>query len=209
MVIEAVEEECGQVTEHRFRAFINDLLHDAEIGGGMVLKQNFADDAHPNLLCAVHRHSEEVAHHGSGVVSKAPGVPGGRGLSGSGGPALNEALRIARFKLVRANMKRKALQHVAVERCEHEALEAAEPHVKGLRAFNASARKTHNGHSLHVKVFKCPPQQRRVVCGTAGAAGLSEEERTVVGIYGMRLQSVKKLPDHDDCRVAGIVVHVL
>lgn len=38
VVIEAVEEECGQVTEHRFRAFINDLLHDAEIGGGMVLK---------------------------------------------------------------------------------------------------------------------------------------------------------------------------
>ena len=31
----------------------------------------------------------------------------------------------------------------------------------------------------------------------------------MVGIYGMRLQSVEKLPDHDDCRVAGIVVHVL
>lgn len=106
-------------------------------------------------------------------------------------------------------MKREALQHVAVERCEHEALEAAEPNVKGLRAFNAFARETHHGHSLQVKVFECPPQQRRVVCGTAGAASLSEEQRTVVGIYGMRLQSVKKLPDHDNCRVAGIVIHVL
>ena len=38
-------------------------------------------------------------------------------------------------------MKREALQHVAVERCEHEASEAAESHVKGLRAFNASARR--------------------------------------------------------------------
>ena len=106
-------------------------------------------------------------------------------------------------------MKREALQHVAIERCEHEASEAAEPHVKGLRAFNASARETHDRHPLQMKVFECPSQQRRVVCGTAGAARLSEEQRTVVGINGMRLQSVEKLPDHDDCRVAGIVVHVL
>ena len=175
----------------------------------MVLEQNFADDAHSNLLCAVHRHSEEVAHHGSGVVSKAPGITGGRGLSGYGGPAVNETLRIARMKLMGANMKREALQHVTVERCEHEASEAAESHVKGLRAFNASARETHDRHPLQVKVFECPSQQRRVVCGTAGAARLSEEQRTVVGINGMRLQSVEKLPDHDDCRVAGIVVHVL
>jgi hypothetical protein len=60
-----------------------------------------------------------------------------------------------------------------------------------------------------MKVFECPSQQRRVVCGTAGAARLSEEQRTVFGINGMRLQSVEKLSDHDDCRVAGIVVHVL
>ena len=60
-----------------------------------------------------------------------------------------------------------------------------------------------------MKVFKRPSQQRRVVCGTAGSARLSEEQGTVVGIYGMRLLSVEKLPDHDDCRVAGIVVHVL
>ena len=114
----------------------------------MVLKQNFADDAHSNFLSAVHRHSEEVAHHGSGVVSKAPGITGGRRLSGSGGPAVNELLSIAPMKLMGANMKREALQHVAVKRCEHEAFEAAESHVKGLRAFNASARETHNGYSL-------------------------------------------------------------
>ena len=60
-------------------------------------------------------------------------------------------------------------------------------------------------HPEKLQCFVGPPLKEQFM----KYAGLSEEERTVVGIYGMRLQSVKKLPDHDDCRVAGIVVHVL
>ena len=52
-------------------------------------------------------------------------------------------------------------------------------------------------------------KQRDVVSRTARTAGLCQHERRMVRILNVFLQRVHQLPDRDDSRIAGVVIHVL
>ena len=177
-----------------------------------VLDVNLAHNTHLDLGHPGDRDSGKFLCDEREGVLHFPGskaFSGQQGTAQTGDPAVHHAVSSTLFVLVGGHLIAQRTQHIAVEdagdalACQREGhLEAAVLFQTGkVQACHRDLRVTGLDQRL--------AQQMDVVGGTAAAAGLGDQQGSVLQIILAAVQRIQKLADDQQRRVAGIVVDIL
>ena len=213
IIIEAVEEEVGQVRNDGLGSFGFEKFHQVIVGGRQELHENFADDADPGLSLIRDGQGVEIMYD---VPAHLPVFGVGENLVIRNEvndpllPFLMELVGRARHFLIRADPEEAAHEDVT----ELQGVEAVlnELGRDGKARVLLEADRVQGDDRYPVPVAglgQGPPNEAHVVRGPTAAARLGDEEGRVVHVILARVNGRHELADHHHGRIAGIVVYVL
>ena len=207
-VVGGIQEEVDEVGHHDLCPLPHQHLFDVVVRDGVVLDEDFADDADlwfPQGLVDgdMVKVAHDVLHHAAELEDAAVQQL----LLCTRHPFLIRRLRTPLDQLVRHHAVAHVHQEIAVDR----RLDGVDHHLtvkgKGIRLLGQTAHGK-DGDVREACVAQSLAQDTEVVGRTTCTAGLKEGNARVIGIAQPRLQCGEELSDDDDGRVAHIVVHI-
>ena len=184
LLIDALDEEVGEVGHHRLRALLLQQVHKVVVGKGHVLHQNFSHDAHTGLAeTLVQRQGVEIRHdapadaavgiaglfaHGVGNGDTPPLGVEGVGGAGDGliGP---RAVQAPHEKIAEGQLPQGGQQHGGRD-------------AEALVLLHAVGVQGDNRDVAQPRLVQRPADEGHIVAGAAAAAGLGHDEGQPVGI---------------------------
>ena len=207
-VVGGIQEEIDEVGHHDLCPLPHQHLFDVVVRDGVVLDEDFADDADlwfPQGLVDgdMVKVAHDVLHHAAELEDAAVQQL----LLCTRHPFLIRRLRTPLDQLVRHHAVAHVHQEIAVD-CR---LDGIDHHLavkgKGIRLLGQTAHGK-DGDVREARVTQGLAQDTEVVGRTACTAGLKEGNARVIGITQPCLQCGEELSDDDDGRVAHVIVHI-
>ena len=126
-----------------------------------------------------------------------------------GVPALNQRVRLALVRLIRAGLVGDVHDAVAVDQGGDDLADERERQLEAGRLLKSAQIDGNDRDVLEARLLERLAQQEDVVAGAAAAAGLRDGEGDLVQIVLAGVQRVDELADDQQRRDAGVVVDVL
>ena len=207
-VIGRVEEEVDEVRHDDFRAFFNQDFFDMVVRDGMILREDFADDADFRLPHGfVYRDVVEFLNDLFDRALELEIAAIAHDVLADVHPLAVKAHRLAFLELVRQHAVLDILQDVA----ENRSLDGRNQHGPRQAEAVGFLRQAVHGKYRHLAVaciLECRAQHAHVVRRTAGTARLEHRDARVVGVVLARFQCREQLADDDDARIAHVIVDI-
>ena len=167
------------------------------------------DDADADLVSCGARDRGELIEDALVELFRMQIIPGLERLFEPPLPCQQKLIRCAALQLVGAALVRDQHQQIAVEHRVEEFQEDRGGHLPaGAGILFQSGEVQGDDRHLRELLLQCLPEQVNIIGGAAAAAGLRDEQRGAVRVVTAGFQCLHELPDDQQCRIAGIVVHV-
>ena len=207
-IVRRVEKEVDEVRHNDFRSLIHQHRLDVIVRNGMILDEDFTDNADlwlPELL--VNRNMIEVTHDVLDHSAKLEHTAVFEFLFRTRHPLLECRLCCPLHEFVRHHAIAHVHQQIPVNGC----LDSIHHHLavkcKAIRLLGQAAYGK-DSDIREARITERLAQHAEIVGRTACAAGLKEGNARMIGVAEPCLECGKELSDDDDRRIAHVIVHV-
>ena len=123
-------------------------------------------------------------------------------------PLLLQCRRVTGMDLVGGGLGLQRHQQVAVVDGSQGHADKGQVHGQAVALLQAGEVQAQHGDIAVARLFQCLAQQEDVVGGPAAAAGLGDDEGSVVQVIFAGLQGIQKLADDQQGGIAGVVMDI-
>ena len=211
LVVEAVQHEVQQIRYNGFSAFRFQQFYQMVVCCRGKFNQDLADNADTGLFLVCDRDTVKFFHYFTAHFAEGEVVRKlfrGQEILALFYPLLMNRVDGAGLFFVGAHMINTAHENIAEDCTEGRTGQKVCIQFKSGVCLNAAHVDGNDRNVFHTGFFQCTADEADVVCCTAAAAGLGDNNRNLVQVIFTGKQGIHDLTDNTQGRIAGVVVDV-